>query len=187
MRVLHPKTLLAVGLFILLAACASLPDGPSMPALPGSQKSLDQFAVDDGDCRNFAAAQLGGTTPQAAANQSAVGSAVAGAAVGAAAGGLIDGSSGAGVGAGVGLLYGALIGTSTSQGAYVATQQQFDGLYYACMYARGQKVPVPAHDVGRYRSLYESASPPAARSTPPTGATQPPPGYRPPPPGMPPP
>jgi hypothetical protein len=185
MRAVYPKTLLAGGLVGLLAACASLPDGPSMPALPGSQKSLDQFALDDGDCRSFAVARLGGITPQTAANQSAVGSAVAGAAVGAAAGGLIDGSSGAGVGAGVGLLYGALVGTSTAQGSYAATQQQFDGLYYACMYARGQKVPVPAYDVGRYRALYESALPPAARSAPPAGATQPPPGYRPP--GMPPP
>jgi hypothetical protein len=185
MQAVRLQTILAGGLVSLLAACASLPDGPSMPALPGSQKSLEQFSVDDSNCRSFAAARLGGTTPQTAANQSAVSSAVVGTAVGAAAGGLIDGSSGAGVGAGVGLLYGALIGTSTSQGAYVATQQQFDGLYYACMYASGQKVPVPAHDAGRYRSLYESALPPAARSAPPAGATQPPPGYRPP--GMPPP
>jgi hypothetical protein len=175
MRLVNLNRIAAGSLASLLAACASLPDGPSMPALPGSQKSLDQFAMDDGECRSFAAARLGGNTPQAAANQSAVGSAVVGTAVGAAAGGLIDGSSGAGVGAGVGLLYGALIGTSTSQGAYVATQQQFDGLYYACMYARGQKVPVPAYDVARYRALYDSALPPAAKSAAPANAKPPPP------------
>jgi hypothetical protein len=173
------KTAAAGCAALLVAGCASLPAGPSLQALPGSRMSLDQFGLDDGQCRNLATERLGGYTPTSAANQSAAASVVAGTAVGAAAGALMDGSSGAAAGAGMGLLYGALAGTSTSQGAYMVTQRQFDTLYYACMYARGHKVPVPANDVARYRSLYETASPPArSMSSAPTDV--PPPDYRPP-------
>jgi hypothetical protein len=174
------KTTAAGCAALLVAACASVPAGPSLQALPGSRQSLDQFGLDDGQCRSMATDRLGGTTPSGAANQSAAASVVAGTAVGAAAGALVDGSSGAAAGAGMGLLFGALAGTSTSQGAYAVTQQQFDTLYYACMYARGHKVPVPANDVARYRSVYESVSSPATRPVSSAPADVPPADYRPP-------
>lgn len=40
-----------------LAACTVLPTGPSVPALPGSGKSFDQFQGDDGECQRYARAQ----------------------------------------------------------------------------------------------------------------------------------
>lgn len=43
-------------------ACASTPSEPSVMALPGSNKTLDQFRSDDHNCRQFALGQIGGTT-----------------------------------------------------------------------------------------------------------------------------
>ena len=151
---------------LTLLGCATVPAGPSLPALAGSAKSADQFAVDDGRCRAFVAERMGGATPSSAANQTVAGSAVAGAAVGAATGAVIDGSAGAAGGAAVGLLLGTLAGSAAAQGAWMSTQQQFDAGYYACMYATGHRVPVPAYDVARYRAWYESLTPPASATAP---------------------
>jgi len=172
-----PRRLVPLGAaaVLWLAGCATVPGGPGLQALPGSGMTAGQFTADDGQCRAAATARLGGMTPSDAANQSAAASAVAGTAIGAVSGALMDGSSGAAVGAGIGLLYGALAGVGASQGAYAATQQQFDTLYFACMYARGHKVPVPANDVARYRSFYDSVSASAGHA-----AAAPPPDYRPP-------
>lgn len=174
------STLLAAGSTMLLAACVTLPSGPSLQALPGSRRSYEQFVLDDGQCRSIATAQIGGRTPTDAANQSAAASAAVGTAVGAASGALIDGSSGAAAGAGIGLMFGALAGTAAAQDSYAITQQQFDTAYYSCMYARGHKVPVPASAVARYRSAYESVAPHRAPALPPP-PDLPPPDYRPPP------
>lgn len=144
---------------LTLAACATLPAGPSLPALPGSQMSEDRFAADDARCRALVSARLAGGTPTDAANQAIAGSAATGAVIGATTGAVFDGSSGAAAGAAAGLLIGAAAGSAASQGAWAGTQQQFDGAYYACMYAFGHKVPAPAGDVARYRAWLESAAP----------------------------
>jgi hypothetical protein len=128
----------------ILAACATVPSGPSVMALPGTGKSFDQFRADDYDCRQYASAQVGGATPNQAAADSGVRSAAIGTAVGAAAGAAIDGSSGAAAGAGVGLMVGALAGTGAAQGSAYNTQRRYDIGYVQCMYAKGHKVPVPA-------------------------------------------
>lgn len=176
MRTPSIRTGAAAAAALLLAACVSVPAGPSLQALPGSRKSLEQFNLDDGQCRSAATAQVGGVSPTDAANQSAAASAVAGAAIGAAAGAIMDGSSGAAAGAGVGMLFGAMAGSATAQDSYAISQQRFDSAYYLCMYARGHKVPVPANDVARYRMRYDRA---VAPTVPPSkanaGATVPPP------------
>ena len=156
----------AAGVVLSLLGCATVPAGPSLPALAGSAKSADQFATDDVRCRAVVSERMGGATPSSTANQTVAGSAVAGAAVGAAAGAVIDGSSGAAGGAAVGLLLGTLAGSAAAPGAWVSTQQQFDAAYYACMYATGHRVPVPAYDVARYRAWYESLTPPASATAP---------------------
>lgn len=166
----------AAGATLLLTACVSLPAGPSLQALPGSRKSLEQFNLDDGQCRSQATAQIGGNSPTDAANQSTAASAAAGTAIGAVTGAMIDGSSGAAAGAGIGLLLGAMAGSATAQDSYAITQQRFDSAYYVCMYARGHKVPVPAHDVARYRARFDSVVPRAAQAAP----LPPPPDYVPP-------
>jgi len=176
MRSASLRTAAVAAATLLLAACVSVPAGPSLQALPGSRKSLEQFNADDALCRSQATAQIGGRAPADAANQSAAASAVTGAAIGAAAGAMMDGSSGAAAGAGVGLLVGAMAGTAASQDSYAITQQRFDGAYYVCMYERGHKVPVPANDVARYRARYDRMAPrPAPAPSPNPGATVPPP------------
>jgi hypothetical protein len=181
MRSAMLKTSVAACAGLLLAGCATLPTGPSLQALPGSRMSAAQFAADDGQCRNFALAQLGGYTPSDAANQSTAAGAATGAAVGAVAGALIDGSSGAAAGAGVGLLFGAAAGSSAAPASYYATQQQYDYEYFSCMYAHGHRVPVPAYHAAQYRAQYESVSPrPPSSVAPPPPADMVPPDYRPP-------
>ena len=185
-----PKTAGVAVIALLLVGCATAPAGPTLQALPGSRMTLAQFTADDAQCRDAAVARLGGLTPADAANQNAAAATVAGTAIGAMAGALFDGHSGAAVGAGMGLLYGATVGAGTSHGVYAVAQQQFDALYFTCMYGSGHKVPVPAHDVARQRAVYDSARAPMVRAgLPQPPADVPPADYRPPstPPSPPPP
>jgi len=159
MRAMAITSLAAATAALTLAGCATLPAGPSLQALPGSQKSQDQFTADNSRCLGFAYDFVAGRTPSVAANQSVAAGAAAGTAIGAVTGAVVDGSSGAVAGAGLGLVLGALVGSSEAQGAWSGSQQNFDRAYYACMYALGHKVPVPANDVARYRAWFDSAAP----------------------------
>jgi hypothetical protein len=156
---------------LLLAGCATPPpSGPSVMVLPGSAKSFDQFRFDDHECRQFAHAQVGGTTAQQAATDSAVKSAVVGTAVGAAAGGLMGGSAGVGVGAGVGLAGGTLAGAGAANASAYTLQQRFDHGYQQCMYAKGHQIPM----AGRY-TPHRQSRPAVVPPPPPPGAPPPPP------------
>ena len=53
-------------LALALGACVSMPDGPSVLALPGTSMSLERFRQDDAQCRQYAAAQIGQTAGSAA-------------------------------------------------------------------------------------------------------------------------
>lgn len=173
-----------------LTGCATLPDGPTQSALPGSRQTFDQFQVDDAGCRQFAVQALGGTTPQQNANNAAVGSAVVGTAVGAAIGGLLGGSEGAAIGAGMGLFTGAAAGAGNAQAAGFSSQQRFDSAYYQCMFSRGHRVPVPASVARSMRQASVGVPPagapaayraPARVAAPPPNAAFPPPNTPPPP------
>src|SRR5512141_1741555 len=102
------RLLVGAGLLgaLALSGCATMPDGPSYAAMPGSRASFDQFQMDDAACRQYGTQAIGGTTPQQNANNAAAGSAVVGTALGAAIGGLLGGHDGAVVGAGMGLFTG---------------------------------------------------------------------------------
>lgn len=164
-----------------LAACASIPQGPSVMALPGSNKDFAQFRYDDSECRQFANLQVNGGNPGQSYNDSMVASAAIGTAVGAIAGGAIGGSSGAGVGAGVGLVTGAAVGSGTGYTSGYSLQQQYDNAYVQCMYAKNHKVPVSGRFESRQASQPATTAPPQTVITP----SLPPPGapYPPPPPG----
>lgn len=162
-------TLAALSSMLMLDACTTVSDGPSVMALPGAGKSFDQFRYDDMDCRQYASQQIGGTTANDAAVKSEVGSAAVGAAVGALAGAAMGGHEGAGTGAGVGLLAGGLIGAGTSGNSQYTTQQRYDNAYVQCMYAKGDQVPVRGGASMRSNQYYNR--PPAMTPPPP-----PPPG-----------
>lgn len=155
---------------LLLGACAVVPSGPSAMALPGTGKSFDQFRVDDVNCRQYARAQLGGTTAREAADESMARSATVGTVLGAAVGAAAGGSRGAGVGAATGLVMGTAAGADESRYSAYEAQRRYDHSYLQCMYAKGHRVPVSGQFVTEQRSGY---SPQAA----PTPYPPPPPGY----------
>ncbi len=59
------RLLLPVAALAALAGCVSVPTGPSVMVLPGTGKTFEQFQVDDGACRQWAASQTepAGTPP----------------------------------------------------------------------------------------------------------------------------
>jgi hypothetical protein len=154
----------------LLSACVTVPTGPTVMVLPGTNKNFDQFQADGFACNQYAQQFTGGSA-QAAANNAA-GNAVAGTLIGAAAGaaiGSVGGNAGAGaaIGAGTGLLFGGTAGANSANYSNYQMQRQYDQAYVQCMYAKGNQVPTG----GAYRP----------RMGPPPGYY--PPGYYPPPAG----
>ncbi|MGN6667603.1 MAG: hypothetical protein ACTHKH_11655 [Trinickia sp.] len=127
-----------------LGACTVMPTGPSVMALPGTGKSFDQFRADDYNCRQYALGQVGGVSASQGATAAGIGSAALGTAVGAAAGAAFGGGQGAAVGAGAGLLTGGAIGMGAAQGSAYDIQRRYDYAYLQCMYAAGERVPMPS-------------------------------------------
>ncbi|RTL35479.1 MAG: hypothetical protein EKK49_07245 [Rhodocyclaceae bacterium] len=161
------RTTLSIALpLLLLAGCVTMPNGPSIMALPGYGKTFDQFRADDAECRQYASYQIGGRDANQAATDAGVKSAVVGTAVGALAGAAIGGHNGAGAGAGAGLLLGSAAGSGAAQSSAYGTQRSYDHAYIQCMYAKGEQVPMAVAPQQRY------SAPPSA----------PQPGYYPPPP-----
>jgi len=167
----HASRLYPWAAALLLAACASVPEGPSVMALPGTGKGAEQFRSDDAYCRQFSLQQSGGMSAEQRAVDSGVRSAAVGTLLGAAAGAAMGGHEGAGVGAGTGLVVGGLVGTEAAGHSAYATQQRYDIAYVQCMYDKGHRVPVSGRlTVERSRSGYPPPPPPA----PPTRASLPP-------------
>ena len=44
---------------VIVAGCATVPDGPSVLVLPGTGKSFEQFRADESECRSYAQSQAG--------------------------------------------------------------------------------------------------------------------------------
>ncbi|HCE09199.1 MAG TPA: hypothetical protein DIT28_16575 [Oxalobacteraceae bacterium] len=152
---------------LLVTACTTIPDGPSVLVLPGSSKNFDQFRMDDADCRQFASYQIGGTTPNQAGIDSGVRSAAIGTVLGAAVGAAVGGRDSAAIGAGTGLLMGSTAGAGSAQASGYQLQRRYDNSYLQCMYSKGNRVPASG------RSMTESPSrypPPAGYPVPPPGA-----------------
>lgn len=166
-----PRTVKLSLLFTMLAlaGCVTAPTGPSVMVLPGTGKSFDQFRFDDNDCRQYAHAQVGGTTAAQAAEDSGVRSAAIGTAVGALAGAAIGGNSrGAGVGAGVGLLAGSAGGAGAAQSSGYELQRRYDFAYQQCMYSKGHRIPMAArYAPTERRSSTPPPPPPSTSYTPP--------------------
>jgi hypothetical protein len=160
------------GAVLMLGACTTMPTGPSVTVLPGTGKNFDQFRFDDHECRQFASSQVGGNSPDGAAESSGVKSAVVGTAVGLGAGALLGGRSGAATGAGVGLIAGSAAGAGAAGSSQRTMQHRYDIGYQQCMYAKKHRVPV----AGRFESAQPAPS--SSYTTPPP----PPPGTPPPPP-----
>jgi hypothetical protein len=163
---LRARTFPALAAALGLAACASVPTGPSVMVLPGTGKSFEQFRRDESACRQFAHEQSGGRTPARAQEDSALKSAAVGTAVGALAGAAIGGdASSAAVGAGIGLLGGSLAGAGAAERSARAAQRRYDIAYQQCLYAKGHQIPLPARL--SYRSPVPAHGPPFPPPPPP--------------------
>jgi outer membrane lipoprotein SlyB len=155
------ESLLSISLLALSACAVAPPTGPNVVALPGKDKSFEAFQADDAACRQYAAAQIGQSSPAQAANESAVNSAVLGTAIGAIAGAVIgaatgDAAAGAAIGAGGGLLVGGTTGIDAARASSAGLQQRYDVGYIQCMSAKGENVQTatvsPAY--GAYPAYY---------------------------------
>jgi hypothetical protein len=175
---------------LVLAGCATVPQGPDVAVMPGVGKSFEQFAADERICRAYADQSIGTHVTDAGTNNVVSGAAV-GTVVGAAAGALLGGDNGAASGAGAGLLMGTAIGAGNAGGVQYDAQRRYDIAYQQCMYAKGNQIPqtylAPATTYYRYGRrpvtvyqqppttvIYQSMPPP-----PPPGPVPPPPppGY----------
>jgi hypothetical protein len=179
------KVFAAAGALLLLGGCVSMPSGPGVMVLPGTGKSFDQFRADDMECRQFASSQVGGGTPDQAAEASGLKSAAVGTAIGAVAGAIVGGHRGAGVGAGTGLIVGSAAGAGAAGSSQYALQQRYDFGYQQCMYAKGHRIPTSGRFENTARRPSTSYTPPRSPNAPPppsAGTIPPPPPGTPPPP-----
>lgn len=146
----------------LLSGCVTPPMGPTIPVMPGPNKSPEAFQADTAACEQYASQRVAGGAE--AANNTAIGEALLGTALGAGLGAAVGGGRGAAVGAASGAVVGTAVGANTSGWAQMSLQQRYDVSYAQCMSTRGDHVPGPRHP-----HRYPPPPPP-------------PPGYYPPPP-----
>ncbi|TLU72922.1 glycine zipper family protein [Lichenicoccus roseus] len=169
LRLLPPLAVTAA-----LGACTvAPPPGPTVMTTPGKGKTYDAYRIDDGRCRQDAAAANNGVTPQQGANSSGVGSAAVGTVVGAGIGALLGAAAGnpglgAAAGAGGGLLVGSSVGAGNAAESANALQGNYDRVYAQCMIASGEQVEAP-------QVAYAPPPAPVVVAAPPVYAYPPPP------------
>lgn len=162
--------LLAAATAGLLSGCVTQPMGPTIPVMPGANKSLEAFQQDETACEDYASRRVAGQVE--AENNKAVTEGIIGTALGAGLGAAVGGGRGAAIGAASGAVVGTAVGANTSNWAQMSVQQRYDFSYAQCMQTKGDKVPGPHHP-----RRYPPPPPPGYGPPPP-----PPPGYGPPPP-----
>jgi hypothetical protein len=169
----------------VLSGCATQRvTGPNVMALPAQGEPFEVFQQHEVTCRQYAAAQIGGTSPGQAATANGIAGAAAGTGIGAAAGALLGSASGhagtgAAIGAGTGLLAGSLLGGASGTKAAESTQNHYDAAYTQCMIAKGERVAPPA--AAPPRVVYRPAPPGVIYVPGPAYVAAPPPFYPPPP------
>jgi hypothetical protein len=138
----HFQISAALAATISLAACVAPPAAPTIPVIPGPNKTLDAFGADQAACQQHAAAQISAAV--AATNNQAVGGTLLGAALGAGLGAGIGATAGnAGRGAAIGAASGGalgIIGNPAAAPSQESLQQQYDMMYGQCMAAHGNSV-----------------------------------------------
>ncbi|MGA9033280.1 MAG: hypothetical protein WB402_12255 [Sulfuricaulis sp.] len=136
------NTILGASLAVVLAGCASIPEGPSVAVMPGPGKPFDQFNADNAICMEFARQQIG-VNPNDVAREQVVTGAAAGAALGAASGALMGhGHEGQTESmAGAGLIVGSAAGANAANQSNMTLQRRYDIAYQQCMYAKGNQIP----------------------------------------------
>ncbi|MDR3424784.1 MAG: glycine zipper family protein [Alphaproteobacteria bacterium] len=171
------KSIVVYGGVLLLAACASMPMGPTVRVLPPQGKPFDQFAAEQAGCKQYADSQVSGQADRA--NTTGLLEGLGGTVLGAGLGAAVGGGQGAAVGAAGGAIAGTAVGASTSMHQQKSIQQQYNDAYAACMTAKGNQIdrPVVYSPPAQTTVIYTQPAPP-----PTVIYTQPAPAYYPPPP-----
>jgi outer membrane lipoprotein SlyB len=145
----------AISALVLLEGCVTQPDGPTVPVMPGKNKSFSEFQRDDADCQGFAQSRVAGDAHRA--NNRAVTDAIIGTALGAGLGAAVGGGHGAAVGAASGAVFGSAVGANRSVFSQDTIQGRYNIAYAQCMQAHGDQVPYgpeegpgPRGDDGEY-------------------------------------
>jgi len=188
MKTVFWKSGVPVLALLVLAGCATVPQGPNVAVMPGVGKSFEQFVADERVCRAYADESIGTRVTDAGAGN-VVSGAAAGTVVGAPAGALLGGHRGAAGGAGAGLLIGSAVGTGNASGVQYNAQRRYDIAYQQCMYAKGNQIPqfygappTTYYRYGRPLTVYQPPPTVILQSPPPGSIPPPPPGSIPPPP-----
>ena len=126
---------------LLLAACANMPMGPTVRALPPQSKPFERFQEEQARCKDYASQQVAGLADRA--NSTGFLEGLGGTALGAGLGAAIGGGRGAAVGAAGGAVAGTAVGASTSSREQRSIQQQYNDAYVQCMVAKGNLVERP--------------------------------------------
>lgn len=160
----------AIAAALVLTGCVTTPTGPTVPIMPGKNKTFAQFRSDQVYCEHYANDRVAGRVN--ASNDKIARNTVLGAALGAILGGALGDTRGAVVGGAAG----AAIGASTAHPDYhqYSAQDQYNIAYAQCMKYRGNRIPEPPPPYNGYRD-YPPPPPPGGYPPPP------PPGYYPPP------
>lgn len=138
-RVSRLSVVFLVSLGLLLVGCATVPSGPSRPAMMGANTPPHKFAADDQYCRGVAQNRAGAIA--ANANNATAGTALGTAAGGAALGALAGGGRGAGIGAAAGLLAGLFFSAASASAASDQGQVAYNAEYGVCMCGMGHTIP----------------------------------------------
>jgi len=174
----------------VLSGCATLPPGPSVMVLPGTNKSFEAFQADDAVCRQWANQQTGATSKNTA-NETLASGAGLGTLAGAGLGAAIGSASGdTGTGAAIGAASGLILGTAAAAGPAQSTgqevQRRYDNAYQQCMYAKGNQIPGMMREPKQtYGAMPPPPPPPPPHNSPagpPAPMPPPPPAGNPPPP-----
>jgi hypothetical protein len=128
---------------VVPAGCATAPMGPSASpmarVLPAPGKSFEEFAMDQGVCKQFASGEVEGGA--SVANLKQFGTAAVSTALGAGLGAAARGERGAELGGGLGALAGGLAAANGSARDQASLQARYDVAYTQCMAAKGNLVP----------------------------------------------
>ncbi len=77
----RPAKNIPLVLLALMVGCDTMPQAPTVTALPGTDKSIDEFRTDDVDCRQYADGQAGKAMSAPAVDVNGLTSALLGTAV----------------------------------------------------------------------------------------------------------
>jgi len=127
----------AVAAVLALEGCVTTPSGPTIPVMPGRDKSFSQFQDDQYYCERYAHDRVAGHVD--AANDEIARNTVIGTALGAALGAAIGGDTRGAVAGGAA---GAAVGATTAGPGHkqYSAQRQYNIAYAQCMKYRGNRI-----------------------------------------------